>query len=215
MNAQLIRNPSCLAYANGILGALAVILIFIFFAVGEPFGTLNDITGLVWGLTLAPLTYVFFQRAVPRTPSATIAFGVGLIGCVAFVVLQLLLILRIITFVQQYAPLTLAYSLIGVWMILVSRAARRARSLARILAWFGIAIGAMWVLTSVLTWLGGPIPSDISALANPSKINPLLLFSFISFFFAYIAQPIWALWLGRVLQSPIDVTNSANTVSGG
>ncbi len=215
MNAQLIRNPSRLAYANGILGALAVILIFIFFAVGEPFGTLNDITGLMWGLTLAPLMYVFYQRAVPRTTSVTIALGVGLIGFVAFVVLQLLLILRVLTFEQQYGPLTLTYGLIGVWMILVSRAARRAGELARGLAWFGIAIGALWALTSVLTWLGGPIPSDMSALADPSKINPFLLVSFISFFFAYIAQPIWALWLGRVLKHPTVRAANVNAVTGG
>lgn len=214
MNAQWIPNPSRLAYANGILGAFAVILIFIFFAVGEPFGTLNDITGLLWGLTLAPLMYVFYQRAVPRTPSSTIAFSAGLIGCAAFIVLQLLLLLRVLTFEQQYAPLTLTYGLIGVWMILVSRAARRAGELARGLAWFGIAIGAMWALTSVLTWLGGPIPSDMSALADPSKINPFLLLSFITFFFAYLAQPIWALWLGRVFKHPTAPTASVSAVTG-
>lgn len=62
MNEQLIRNPSRLAYANGILGALAVVLLLIFFAVGEPFGTLNDITALPWVVTLALLMYVFYQR---------------------------------------------------------------------------------------------------------------------------------------------------------
>ena len=100
-------------------------------------------------------------------------------------------------------------------MVLYCRAALRTGPFPRGLAWFGIVNGALWILASGLTWIGGPMPSDMNSMGDPSKMNPFLLADFILFFFAYVAQPIWALWLGRVLRARSSINTLPDALHEG
>ena len=84
---------------------------------------------------------------------------IGVTGMAAIASLQLLLIMGVMTFAQQFGPVTIAFLVVGVWLL----------------------------VTGYLGQSSGRLPRGVlySLLAVP--------------FFGY---PIWAVWLGRQLQSP-------------
>jgi hypothetical protein len=92
-----------------------------FFVVGEPYGTLNDVSVVVQYLLAMPMLVALHTVLVRRAPRLSIvAAGIGLIGIIAVVALQLLLITKALTFAQQSVPVSVALFVgVGGWIVLV------------------------------------------------------------------------------------------------
>jgi len=204
MNSLDSRTTVWAAYANGVLGVLALVLLFIFFAVGEPFGTFNDLLTVLWAAASIPIMLGRYQAGEPNaSPWKRIGLVVGLLGALGVIVVQILLVVGVMGFWQQQPFLYAAYSLIGLWLLSGSHATPAASDR---LKWFGTALGVLWVVTPLIIWIGG-LPTGGDMQTAFSKIGPITYVGFSTFFVAYLLQPFWALWLGRVLSRKMTAPN--------
>lgn len=114
------------AYASAAIGAIGAVLLIIFFVVGQPYGTLNDIAVVAQYLLAVPFLIALHTVFSPRAPRLSVlATTTGVIGIFAVVILQLLVIPlpvigKVLTFAQQGLPVSVALLVgIGGWILLV------------------------------------------------------------------------------------------------
>jgi hypothetical protein len=173
---------------------LGFVFIALFFTIGQPFGTLNDLFGgLLLALSLIPIALALHRLLSPRQPVLSLlALGIGLAAMAVFAISAASVILHtfgIVRFVEPrpgtgpfglglYAP-----AFIGVWLILASASALTSRSLPPVLSWIGFVAGVGYAVGVIGFALGGP--------QSPVVITAGLLTA--------IGYPIWAIWLGRLL----------------
>ena len=202
MITRLVRYAGLAAYVNGVTGVLGAILLITFFAVGQPFGTLNDITALPWALALIPVMFALHQYSQGRASwLSRLGLILGFAGVLGVLVFQTLLIFGVITLWQELPYINASFGLIGLWLILVNRLAHPSPIASRRLAWLGIAIGALWVVGNIASWIGGMPPNGVDATAAFSQMNPISLLGYTLILLAYLLEPFWALWLRRTLSS--------------
>ncbi|HEX5827717.1 MAG TPA: hypothetical protein VFY23_09370 [Candidatus Limnocylindrales bacterium] len=132
-----------------------------FFAVGEPWGTLNDTLsiGLAW--STVPIAVDLVRR---HPTSSLLRAGVvaDLAGVAATTVFTSLLISRRMTFEESLQPILTGQALIGTWLILAGAAARSDRG-SRGPAMLGILGGAGLVATAAGIATGG-MESPVAAI---------------------------------------------------
>src|SRR2546421_8072595 len=101
-----VGRASMAAYVAAGAGAVALVCIALFFTVGEPFGTLNDIALLVMTVAIGPIMLGSYELGgvTPLWPARlSLAGGVGAV--VVWSVVQAAMIARLVTF-DYYAPAT-------------------------------------------------------------------------------------------------------------
>lgn len=115
-----LAGPSAIVAAIAtVVGAL---LLWLFFARGEPWGTLNDIASIVMMLATIPVALLlanFTAGFFPAVVAPAIA-SVGLVGMLGASVAQGLLVIRVRTY-RQLLPWTLGFgAVVGVWYVLIA-----------------------------------------------------------------------------------------------
>ena len=121
--ARITRIGSWAGYIVAGSGAVGLVAIALFFSVGQPWGTLNDISLLVMFAAVAPLMLSFYELG-GRTPTALaqLAQSVGWIATIVFCSTQALLIGGFVVFdyyhgaTGAFAVGTLAWAYIGAWV---------------------------------------------------------------------------------------------------
>jgi len=203
MSPQLSHISGWSALINGILGLIGAGFLMTFFMAGEPFGTLNDLTSLLWVLAFLPVVWLFYRLGTDAHKSISIiALGVGVVGLIAVFVLQSLLVLKVITIWQQTYYITAAYGAIGIWIVIVSQIGRMENFISPALAGFGIVLGVGWVLATLCVWIGGFPPAEsVSSMSDMSQFNIITIIGVSLIFLGYFIQPFWAIWLGRYILS--------------
>ena len=172
MSTRMQRIVSTAAGAAYVVAAAAVIgLVFIalFFSIGQPWGTLNDLALLVMSVALAPLMLAFYELG-GRTPTrlAQAAQTAGWLAVLTWSVVQVMLVIGVVSFdykvgatgafaIESYADIA-----IGLWIAGANLLAGPWLNRAR---WLGIVSGLGFVLLGVglllggqehpLTWVGG------------------------------------------------------------
>lgn len=138
---QLLRVAPACAYASGIASVFGIIFLFAFFILGEPTGRLNDIAVIVQFVLMLPLAVALYQilRRINSILSL-IALLFGLIGMVAVIVLQFLLVVGVLPFANQIVPVLIAFLIVLVWFVINGYLARFTDSLPNsmifhVLAW--------------------------------------------------------------------------------
>ena len=99
---------------------IAVIAISLFFALGEPWGTINDVATLIAWLAAIPLVVLVYQA---QRSHGWQALGVAVTGLASIAVasaLTVLLLARLMTFEQQGTPTAVAGAVFGVWLLLAA-----------------------------------------------------------------------------------------------
>ena len=120
---------------TGVIAAVGVVFLILFYvlffatpltAVGQTFGTLNDICiGIQYLLTI-PLA-LSLRRILQPHASALIAVGtvIGIASMVAVVVLQTALVMGALTFAQEVLWVSLAMIVgVGTWLVIIGVVAR-------------------------------------------------------------------------------------------
>jgi hypothetical protein len=174
------------AYSSAAANIFGFVTLIAFFAVGEPFGVINDLTTVILALSMVPLAFVLHklhQRTAPRLSFG--AFVIGVLAMVSAAVLQALLVLRLVKFELTLVAVPVAFGVIGVWLVLNSYFGRSSGILPKGLIRVGIIAGAAYVLVIVGFLLGG-------------QQHPLAAVGGLT---AVICYPIWAVWFGRLLLS--------------
>jgi hypothetical protein len=174
------------AYASVAATIIGFVTLIAFFAVGEPFGVINDITTVIHALSMVPLAFVLHklhQRTAPRLSLGALVIGV--LAMVTAAALQALLVLRLVKFELTLVAVPVAFGVIGVWLVLNSYLGRGSGTLPSGLIWIGIVAGGAFVLVIVGFLLGGQ-QHHLAAVGGLTAV---------------ICYPVWAVWFGRLLLS--------------
>ncbi len=206
MNTRFAGYIGRAASVTGIMGILSFVSIALFFALEAPAANANPQGFYFWGtlsdiaapLTMLPLLVVIQGlHLVERTGApllSRVARAIGTIGAVAITILQVLLIVRVLSFEQEVGPVVYANALVGAWLLLANYMGRTQRILPTALAWLGIAVGIAQVLYPVVFQILG----GAGFYANVGSDFLVLTITSVVFLVSYIGFPIWAIWLGRV-----------------
>jgi hypothetical protein len=187
---ERIVNAAVLgAYVVAASGVVAVVTIGLFFWIGQPWGTINDLALLVQTLALGPLMLAFYELG-GRTPTrlAQAAQATGWVAILIWTVVHLLMIGGVVSFdydaaaVGPYAVWTVAVIVIGLW---IAGANLLAGPWLGRLRWLGMVSGLGWVLIGLGLLLGG-------------MDHPL---SFVGGIGYQLVFPIWAFLMARGLST--------------
>jgi hypothetical protein len=140
---------------------------------GVNFPGLNDSAVIVQYLLALPLTLALHQLVQARAPMLSmIAMLSGIVGILAFVVVQVFWLSEAFGVTTYYILLGVAFPLIGAWLVLTGHLLGRS---------FGT-----------------------SGTVRHSRLMGILAAT-------YVAYPIWALWLGRLLLSGKRTSSGPST----
>jgi hypothetical protein len=175
---------------SAILSAVAtlgtLITGILFFTVDEKFGRTNDILSVVQVLLMLPVAMAMYRlthsAASIQALSGTVMGGIGMI---VTAVLQVLLVLRVVSFEQTIATVLTAGAVIGVWLVWSNALASRAGALPWGLAVFGIVAGAGYIMICGGFFLG-------------RQQHPLF---YAGSGLAVVGYVVWATWIWRLLRT--------------
>ena len=148
-----LAGPSALVAA--VATVVGAVLLGLFFAKGQPWGTLNDIASIVLMLATIPVLAFFATFTEPYlAPGVALAVAViGLVGMAGASVAQGLLVARIRTY-EQLLPWTLGFgAVVGVWYVLIGITGRLS-GVPDVMAILAIAAGAGYMAIGYGFWRG-------------------------------------------------------------
>ena len=182
------------ALATGLASILASLLIILFYTVGGPFGTLNDIFNGIGSILSSALAWKLFSDF--RMYSSFLnrfTLSLALIAAIIAVIGSILIIFDITGWVLAGWYTTVGNALIGIWLLTFSLFARQNNLLPANLSTFGIIVGSIMAV-GIMAILGILMSID-SMESTPWYISV----GFLGFLGSYLLYPLWALWSGRIL----------------
>ncbi len=189
---RIVSGAIVAAYLVAASGVAGLVTIGLFFSIGQPWGTLNDLSLLVMTLALAPLMLAFYELGGwTPTPLAQAAQASGWTAVLAWCGVQALMIAGVLTFDYEtgatgaFAVEAVALILIGAWVAGANLLAGRWLDWVR---WPGVASGIGVVVFAAGLLLGG---------VN----HPLTYMGGIGY---QIVLPAWAFLMARELSAPLS-----------
>jgi len=185
----IVRRAGLAAYVAAAAAVIGLVTIGLFFWIGQPWGTLNDVAVLVMTLAIAPLMLAFWELGgLTPTPLALAAQRAGWVAVLGWGVVHALFSLGALTF-DYGAPATdglalesVAQVVIGLWIAGASLLAGPWLGWQR---WLGVVTGVGWALAGIGLLAGGMN----HPLSYAGGIGYLLVF------------PIWAFLMGRLFSA--------------
>jgi len=152
--ARLIRLAGWLAYVSGAVSTIGVVFFVGMLAVKGPFGRLNDICVMIQYLLALPIPLALHGLLQARTPFLSkLGMLIGIVGMMAVVVLQFLLVAGVLSFSEQVGPVTFAMiAMVGTWLAITGYLGRSTGKLPHSLLmsivavpYFGYPLWAFWL----------------------------------------------------------------------
>ena len=182
-----------IAYATGGSIILAAILLGVFFAVGEPFGTLNDIFSGISGILCGVLAWMLYTQHYAKFPSMSqIALAFAVIGAFVVALGTILVVFRITGWVLAGWYSTAGYALIGIWLVMFCYSMLNNTALPHQLTMFGLIVGLVMAVGLVA------LPGVLNKVDTMDALPGYLNISYIGYL-GDILFPIWSIWLARTL----------------
>lgn len=199
---QRIGGPRLWAWASGIAGLLANLLLVLFFLLARPFsdvqnsfgwlGTANDWVIVVQFLAMIPVA-VALRSWLPSSRLIQVITAIAVAAMVTVAVLQLLLVAGVVEFDVQVLLVVAAFVPVYAWVFLTSSVGHRAAALPRSVTRFGLLLGASCPLALLITAAGYLIGS---ASGHPlAALGPAIVIGTLS----WLALPVWPLILARLV----------------
>lgn len=147
MTSDLERRTGGLAVALGVVAFASVASLALFFAIGGPFGAINDwsigLIGILTGLLALALNR---GGAGSAAPIGAVSTGIAAVGAVIVVAGSALVISRTTGFFLAGLVESLGFAFVGAWLLVVSRGVSSTKGWPRRLATLGIAAGAIMAI---------------------------------------------------------------------
>jgi hypothetical protein len=179
----LERTAGWSAYISALATILTLVTGILFFTIGQPFGTIEDVSSVLQLVFMITLAIGLYQLLPTSTKSINLfAAVVGIAGMLVSMIGQGLLVLGRIDYQTstKFFPAGIA---IGIWLVVVCWLARTNGFLSNGLAWAGFIAGAGYFFTVAGILWGG-------------QDSPILYLGGLG---AGIGYPVWAIGLGRLL----------------
>jgi hypothetical protein len=183
------------ALATGIASILATVLIILFYTVGGPFGTLNDIfnglAGILSGVLAWTLRPAFHSNSSTRWVMPLLAA----IGAIMVVIGSILIIFDITGWVLAGWYTALGNAMIGIWLLTFSYSTRQDKTLPSNLSMLGLVAGGLMAIGAVV------IPAIILGIDSTESTPWYVNLGYAGFLGTYLLYPSWSLWLGGAILS--------------
>ena len=192
MNTERVRAGARAAMVVAVAGAVGLVAIGLFFAVGQPFGTINDFAGLVMIGSLQPVMLAHYELGgpVPLWPARLSLTGATL-AVAGWAIIQVAFVLGLFTVdvdraaTGVWAVQAILQGVIGLWIAGASLLA--GRWLPPLVRSLGIVAGVGVVVMAAGILRGGYLDD----LTNVGGVG------------YQIVLPVWAFLLGRVFRSRV------------
>lgn len=181
------------AFATGVIGIFSMIFIALFYTVGNPFGTLNDIFNALMAISsgiLAWMLYAGSKNGLTLLNQALLILAQ--IGALIAIVGSVLVIFKYTGWVLAGLYTATGYAMIGLWVIRLNYAARGGGLMPGGMSTFGLVLGVVMLLGFAA--VPGLIKGADSVEAMSPVINGIWQAASLGWLFLY---PIWCFWLGR------------------
>ncbi len=183
------------AIATGIAGLLGLAFIILFFTVGQPFGTLNDICIGLTAILSVVLVWMLYPSHHAQSPLLSqVALVIAMFGAILVMVGSVLAISGVKGWFLSGLYMAAGNAMIGLWLLGLSYSALRDNSLPHSLVIFGLISGVILALGLVT------IPGIFRGI--DTQEYELTIFNYIwwASSLGYLAlYPTWCILLGRIL----------------
>jgi hypothetical protein len=179
-----------LAMALGLVGAGSAVCMGTYFAIGGPFGTINDIGNATAGVLSAALAWRLRRRVPGRT--GDVAVGAAMVGAAMAVAGSALIVSGTTGWFLGGLVSSVGFAGIGAWLVVLNRRLDEPTAWPRRLRSLGILAGAL--MTVGITALPGVLLRLDDAATAPGWI----WIGFLGWTGIFVAYPAWALWSGLV-----------------
>lgn len=184
-----------LAIGTGIVGLFGFVSIALFFSVGQPFGSINDVCIGMAAVLSVVLAYMLHPRFHGQSPLfSRIALVMATLGSILVLVGSVLAISGAKGWFLSGLYMAAGNALIGLWLVAVCYFAMKGRYLQQGVCILGIVVGIVMAL-GVVT-LPGIIRGSDPAEYNLTVINAIWWVSSLAYLSMY---PIWCILLGRIV----------------
>jgi hypothetical protein len=188
------RLVAGMAITVGVVTLASVVSLAVFFAIGGPFGSINDWLIGVSGVLTGLLAFLIGRRGMAGSvPAGIVASGAAIAGAAIVVVGSALVITRTTGFVLAGFVESLGFALVGLWLVALGRSMSSAPRWPRRLPVFGIGAGIVMAIGFVV------IPGIAMGIDDMASVPGWLWVGFIGWLGIFVLYPIWAIWLGRAL----------------
>lgn len=182
--AAILRFAGMSAYFNALVFILSLVALMVFFSIGGIWGRVNDSLSIFWMLSYLPLAFALFL--VNRTvnyPASLVSTLVGSAAALAFIVMQVLLVLGRVQFEQTFSGVLTATAVFGLFVLVHGFLGRAGHTLPSALSWVMIIYGIASVVGAIGFQIGGE--------QHPLAMIGLLLTA--------LSGLVWVIWFGRLL----------------
>lgn len=183
------------AIVTGIAGLLGLVFIILFFTVGQPFGTLNDICIGLTAILSMVLVWMLYPGHHAQSPLLSqIALVIALVGALVVVSGSALSIFGITGWYLSGLYMAAGNGLIGLWLLALNYSALRGNPFPHGLVIFGLASGVI-LLLGLVTIPGIFRGTDVKEYAL-TTVNAIWWTSSLGWLALY---PLWCVLMGRTL----------------
>jgi hypothetical protein len=186
-----LRKVAALAVALGVVLLFSVVMLALFFAVGGPFGALND-----WSIGVAGVLAVGFVLATraeglgDRSTSSVVLSAVAVVGAVLVVVGAWLVISDTTGFLLAGLVESFGFALFGCWIIALSRSTATSGQWARPLPTLGYVTGILLIVGLIVA------PGIVMGLDDMDTAPWWVWVGFVGWLGIFVLLPIWSIWMG-------------------
>jgi hypothetical protein len=202
MNDARTQYTGRLALAVGAAAAGSAICLGTYFAIGGPFGTINDVGNAATGILSAWLAL----RLRPRieSPAKDAAVAAAVVGGAITVVGSALVVSGTTGFFLAGLVSSVGFAGIGAWLLVTNR--RASAAWPRGLRMVGVAAGVFMAMGIVA------LPGILLRLDDMASAPAWVWIGLTGWLGTFVLYPAWALWLGTV---EARSAGRARTVSAG
>lgn len=181
------RGTGWLAIGIGIVAIATVVILILFFAVGGPFGTINDAGNAGIGILSALLAY-----RLSKIAGMGVAAAAAIVGAIVTVIGSWLVMTETTGFFLAGLVSSVGFALIGAWLVVLSWSAP-VDQLFPGPQGFGRLAGV-----AMLFGLVG-VPGIVMGIDDMDAVPPWLWAYALGWLGTYVLYPVWSLWVGRAL----------------
>ena len=187
MNELRSQDTGRLALAIGVTAVGSVACFATFFAVGQPFGTINDIGNAATGVLSAGLAWRL-RRQIPGR-AGKMAVGAAVAGAGLTVAGSTLVVSGTTGWFLAGLVSSVGFAGIGAWLVVLNRSDAMEAVLPRRLRSLGIAAGALMALGIASA------PGIVLRLDDAATAPAWVWIEAFGWLGAFVAYPAWAIWL--------------------